>query len=271
MDFIEYPGADAGADITIEDCIMDTIEIFGNSLATPDLITYGWNTFENGNIVAVIDERTILADRSGGYRLSVTDTTNGCTSYDTMFVIQEVLEIEAAADNYTIIQNTTLNANVLSNDQFSGNTIVSIITNPTVGTVNIQNGGAITYIPPDDFDGEVVLVYELCSEICLEVCDTAIVIINVEDEIEVPNAISINGDGKNEFWVIPDIVDYEFRRVTVVNRWGDVVFKSNEYNNDWGGTYKGKYLPEGTYYYIIEIENGLFDREIRKGHLTIIR
>jgi gliding motility-associated-like protein len=71
--------------------------------------------------------------------------------------------------------------------------------------------------------------------------------------------------------VIPEIVDYEFRRLTVVNRWGDIVYESREYNNDWGGTYKGNLLPQGTYYYILELENGPEDRKIYRSHITIIR
>ena len=37
----------------------------------------------------------------------------------------------------------------------------------------------------------------------------------------------------------------------IFNRWGEVVFETSDYNNDWGGTKNGEVLPDGVYFYSI--------------------
>jgi gliding motility-associated-like protein len=80
-------------------------------------------------------------------------------------------------------------------------------------------------------------------------------IILPKDEIQVTTIFSPNGDGVNDYWKILNIGAYGTCKVTIYNRWGDDVFTSSNYQNDWDGTKKGKKLPEGTYYYVIETEN----------------
>jgi gliding motility-associated-like protein len=73
----------------------------------------------------------------------------------------------------------------------------------------------------------------------------------------IPSGISPNGDGVNDYWYIRWLYKYPDNEVIILNRWEDVVFKTDDYQNDWFGTYNGKELPEGTYYYILRIyENG---------------
>lgn len=69
------------------------------------------------------------------------------------------------------------------------------------------------------------------------------------------NAMSPNGDGKNDFFVIKGLEKYPPATLYVFNRWGNMVYQSKAYNNDWDGNG----LSEGTYYYKLEIEgiNGM--------------
>lgn len=91
---------------------------------------------------------------------------------------------------------------------------------------------------------------------------------------KIPNAITPNGDGTNDKWVI----SYEncVRRVSVsvYNRYGNLVYHSDDYQNDWEGTYKLKPCPDGTYYYIIQtinpVRNRIYEQVIR-GNITILR
>ncbi|MES2850228.1 MAG: gliding motility-associated C-terminal domain-containing protein, partial [Bacteroidota bacterium] len=57
----------------------------------------------------------------------------------------------------------------------------------------------------------------------------------------------------------------------VYNRWGGLVYSNNQYSNQWDGTYKGKTLPDGTYYYVIHVhpQNGVSYR--LTGNVTIMR
>jgi gliding motility-associated-like protein len=61
-----------------------------------------------------------------------------------------------------------------------------------------------------------------------------------------------NADGMNDYWYIPQLEEYGNIQVTVYNRFGQPVYESDSYKNDWDGTWKGKPLPSAAYYYIIK-------------------
>jgi gliding motility-associated-like protein len=68
-----------------------------------------------------------------------------------------------------------------------------------------------------------------------------------------PRGISPNGDGKNDFLIIPGILRYEPNHLMIYNRWGTLVYETKNYQNNWAGTdNKGVDLPDGTYYYLID-------------------
>ncbi len=69
----------------------------------------------------------------------------------------------------------------------------------------------------------------------------------------IPNAISPNGDDKNETW---ELANFDSKvHIGIYNRWGDLVFEQSDYQNDWAGVNQnGKKLPEGAYYYIIQAD-----------------
>ncbi|WP_266204430.1 T9SS type B sorting domain-containing protein [Pontibacter kalidii] len=76
-------------------------------------------------------------------------------------------------------------------------------------------------------------------------------------DIDIPNGFTPNGDGLNDTWVLKNLPNlYPDNQVTVYNRWGSEVFSSKGYKRPWDGTYKGKRLPDGTYYCIIEFGDG---------------
>lgn len=84
----------------------------------------------------------------------------------------------------------------------------------------------------------------------------------------IPNTFTPNEDGINDFWVIQYMESYPNNRVQVFNRYGQLVFESRGYDQPWNGTYKGKPLPIGTYYYVIEPGSG---RKPYTGYVTIIK
>jgi gliding motility-associated-like protein len=84
-------------------------------------------------------------------------------------------------------------------------------------------------------------------------------------EINVSQAVTPNGDGINDTWMIYNIEQYPNSMVRVFNRWGSEVFFARNYQNDWNGSYKNnnQSLPEGSsYYYQIDLEgNGSSDKD----------
>jgi gliding motility-associated-like protein len=72
--------------------------------------------------------------------------------------------------------------------------------------------------------------------------------------IFIANAITPNGDGSNDTWVIGGLDGYSDARVQVVNRYGQVVFESNGYANPWRGTLNNEPLPPADYYYVVSYD-----------------
>lgn len=84
----------------------------------------------------------------------------------------------------------------------------------------------------------------------------------------IPNTFSPNGDGVHDRWEIQYLESYPGCIVEIFNRYGQLVFQSKGYSKSWDGTFKGKDLPAGTYYYIIDPKNG---RRQMTGFVDIIR
>jgi gliding motility-associated-like protein len=88
-------------------------------------------------------------------------------------------------------------------------------------------------------------------------------------QIDAPVAFSPNGDSFNNVWEF-DQNNLELIRgcpIKIMNRYGQTVYEANEYANDWDGTYNGKNVPEGAYYYIITCTNN----EVHTGSVTLAR
>jgi gliding motility-associated-like protein len=96
---------------------------------------------------------------------------------------------------------------------------------------------------------------------------TQTVKVRVDTDLHIPNAFTPNADGINDTWKINALLIYPQCTVNVFNRYGQQVYYSRGFNG-WDGTYKGKALPDGTYYYIIKTtaNNPTF-----AGNVTIIR
>ena len=84
---------------------------------------------------------------------------------------------------------------------------------------------------------------------------------------DIKNVITANNDGFNDAWIIEGILSYPQTFVVIYNVYGKELYSSNDYMNDWEGTYEGSRLPNGTYYYTV-IPGGT-EQEF-KGTLTIL-
>ena len=77
------------------------------------------------------------------------------------------------------------------------------------------------------------------------------------NELEMPNAFSPNGDGDNDAFVVHGIEAWPKNLFSVVNRWGNRVYEQPNYKNQWeGDNSQGEQLPNGTYFVILNLNNG---------------
>jgi len=88
-------------------------------------------------------------------------------------------------------------------------------------------------------------------------------------EPEIPEAFTPNGNNINEYFVIGNLETFEQRELNVYNRYGNSVYSSDNYQNDWDGTRSdnGQTLPDATYYYVLKLS----ENDIRKGFVYINR
>jgi len=98
------------------------------------------------------------------------------------------------------------------------------------------------------------------------------VTITIIPKIRIPSGFTPNGDGTNDEWVIDLIELFPNCEVYIYNRWGEKLFYSKGYppSERWNGKYKGKDLPSGTYYYIINLHDEAYPDPIT-GPITIMR
>jgi gliding motility-associated-like protein len=86
--------------------------------------------------------------------------------------------------------------------------------------------------------------------------------------ISATNILTPNGDGKNDYWIIQDILLYPNNEVAVYDKAGRSIYSKHGYTNDWNGTLKGAPLNEGTYYYTVDLGPGL---PKFRGYITVLR
>ncbi len=229
---------------------------------TPLFNTGRWTTTSNAVIVNPSLPETIANDLPFGEHIFVWTLSNeacGDFSSDTLIVYRET-NIEANPDAYTISLEDSITFNVLENDVFNDfeNLQLTITKFPDKGTLRADGNGQFTFFSERTIFGADNFRYKLCSNFCESVCDTTIVNINIlgsgaNNNCFIPNVLSPNGDNVNDQFLIGCLDQFPNARVKIFNRWGDVVYEAATYHNDWEGTYKGRPLPAGTYFYSLKL------------------
>jgi gliding motility-associated-like protein len=88
--------------------------------------------------------------------------------------------------------------------------------------------------------------------------------------LNIPNAFTPNGDGKNDLFRIPPHTHFDLTQLIIYNRWGQVVFSTNQISSGWDGRFNGIDQASGTFIY--QISGVLNGKQIfLKGSLTLVR
>ncbi len=96
---------------------------------------------------------------------------------------------------------------------------------------------------------------------------------NVTSEIStlIPNVISPNGDGMNDVWKLSFIeLLYPNAIVEIYNEWGQQLFRSEGYTEPWDGRFQGEEVPDGNYFYVINLNEDI-EKPVYKGALLVLR
>jgi gliding motility-associated-like protein len=236
---------------------------------------YEWRNPANG-IFSTTPNPTIFgatADQNGTY--TVTVSLNGCTSSDDTTVTVALAPI-ANGEEVVGLVNTPQSFNVVVNDVLaSNNYTITVVDQPDNGSVRYDGAGVLTYTPNNGFRETDMLAYQICYDECPDLCDVALVTLYIRfpgDTCVITTVITPNGDGVNDEFVV-SCLEAPFgakpnNELVIFNQWGDKVYEAAPYKNDWQGTWNGRDLPDGTYFYIFNPGPG---EEPQKGFVMIYR
>ncbi|AYB34051.1 tandem-95 repeat protein [Chryseolinea soli] len=104
-----------------------------------------------------------------------------------------------------------------------------------------------------------------------ETKDRVITLIYTFKDLDIPTAFTPNGDQANETWIISSVNgtdQYQDAEVSVYNKRGTLLFRSQGFDTHWNGTYNGEVLPVDTYFYTIDLK---YNKVRYKGTVTILR
>ncbi|MGJ1267399.1 Ig-like domain-containing protein [Sphingobacterium spiritivorum] len=189
------------------------------------------------------------------------DTDPIPVDYMTVIGVDDDVETKAANE---------LKIDVLANDEVTKYAIdpgtVEVVTAAAEGTTSVNVDGTINYLPNKVFVGVDQFSYRV-KDVRGRWSTVANVKVNVlSNPLIVPNVITPNGDNINDKFVLKGIETYDRVSLTIINRWGNEVYRNANYDNTW----EGLNLNAGTYFYIIETtKNGV--KEVVKGDVLIKR
>ncbi len=170
--------------------------------------------------------------------------------------------LRAVTDVLFTLKNEAVEVNIIANDliggligNLAGLSKVEFLSDPTFGSITYNaSNGMLSYTPNAGKCGVDSFSYRI-TDISGKQSSATIKVTISCDDILIFKGISPNDDGKNDTWTILGIEQYPNNNVQVFNRWGNKVFEQKGYNNAnaWNGQWNSKDLPDGTYFYLIEL------------------
>jgi gliding motility-associated-like protein len=213
-------------------------------------LTYNWSNGAQGARVSFLPK--------GDYSVTVTDENNCSVTGAYTINEPEPLKVEVSTEP--------------ANDGCNGSAMATIVGGTAPFTyqwnAGLSSNATQTNLCPGDY---MVVVTDAngCSN------QQTPTLLSVKDRrfpcIESSVVITPDGDGLNEEFIINCIEELANNNVKIFNRWGQLVFEIDNYDNTWDGrTNDGAELPDGPYYYIIEYDENN-NRQQVKGSISVLR
>jgi len=251
----------AGAENVIDDqCTLHTGSIT-NIQVSGGVQPYAWSWVDAGNQI-VSSSPDLMGVGAGVYTLSVNDAS-GCGLVSASYTVQNqsenisppsvsnlqlcsagdaLLQVSSPSSGYSYRLYADQTATTPLDEQTSGNFKITVKSN-------------------------TILYVSQVSGTC-ESQRTAVQVSVGISAVDIANAFTPNGDGINDYWVINGIASYPLATIQVFTRYGQKIFESKGYATPFDGTFEGKKLSPGVYYYIINLKSNC---NLLSGSLTIIR
>lgn len=192
---------------------------------------------------------TYTATTGGVYWVKV--TVGNCSVSDTMRILDKKLQLDLGNGKVPcgqdeLVLDAGANRTTYAWQDGSSNRTVTVKTNGTY-SVHVQEGDCSA-------DAKIDVTFEGCP--CV---------------VYIPNAFSPNGDGRNDLFgptISCPISGYEMR---VYNRWGNLVFYSENLQQRWDGAYHGIAQDHDLFYYYIQFKDDTGHNYYYKGDVTLVK
>ena len=240
----------------------------------PYSLSYQWNL--NGNPIANATEPTYTSACShndDSFTCTITPTGVPCLTYQSVTSASQRVSI--SNENTPITAQITASENgvykgtyIFFDAELIGdakavsylwqiNGIDTNVFTPEFKTYSLKNNDEVRC---------VIFTNNGCTPVVIS--DPIKMIIYPTPDVVIPNTFTPNGDGINDVWEIKYLELYRNSSIKIFNRYGALLYHSKGYNTPWDGTYNGKEVPVGTYYYVIDL--GVHTPNLA-GPVTVIR
>ncbi|MFM9985795.1 MAG: gliding motility-associated C-terminal domain-containing protein [Flavobacteriales bacterium] len=241
-----------------------------------DNITWSFGDPESTMNTSQLFEPTHTFTEAGNYTITVSYSIQ-CTSYEISRQIEIVngqtlivdfyLRSEVCSDSTSV--GPELNSNFTPLGYFTSNGLGSLDSLTGFFNPSIEDFGTyeVFYFAEDSICGSTA-----SDSQSIEITDCSIQPISGEQcEIYIPNAFTPDQDGINEFLFAKSNCTPDIFEMSIFNRWGDLIFSSNDIDQAWTGGEDQFYAQDGIYPYLVNYSfDGLEVRE-KKGWICILR
>jgi gliding motility-associated-like protein len=248
---------------------------FTNITGSPDVISTNID-FGDGTTATIngVDAFEHTYDAAGLYTVTMTvNTVSGCV--------------------YTVSYDDLVEAYTLPNANFFVNPDYVSMLEPTVNLYSSSSSDVVQYdwtiydgspttantedvlnvnFPPDAPGLYPVTLEVTSNRGCTDSIQKFVTIIN-DVILYAPNTFTPDGDEHNQAWEfhISGIDIYDFN-LKIFNRWGEVIWESNDPSVSWDGTYNGKIVQNGIYTWFMECADSVNDKRYNfEGHINVLK
>ncbi|MEN9332245.1 MAG: hypothetical protein RLZZ94_1335, partial [Bacteroidota bacterium] len=303
-----WTATDACGNTTTHTQIVNVVDTVAPQIATPYLAIANVNcdaipavpqlqfTDACGSTVTIAYNETTSPTQNGVYTIvrtwTVSDVCNNTNTYTQTVNVTLV----AATNNLTYPDVVCNNDNTLTVNVANAILAQYPGTDMTSGTwTDVNNTGGLNtsngnFNPYQIANGSYIIKYTLSNGTCpveyavtINVNENACIVLPCQ-ALVINNALTPNGDGANDYFIIENIQDttcYPENTVEIYNRWGVKVFDTTNYDNEskvFRGVSEGRAtvnqsaeLPTGTYFYILKYKTSDGKYVTKNGYLYLSR
>ncbi len=233
--FFQFPDVDLGADTTYCNDVQAVLD------ASCSGCTYQW---QDGSTSPSLD-----ISQSGTYQVQV--NLSGCIAYDTIVISQNNIP-DISVQNIALCE---LEEKLIS-------------LNEQDAWYVWQNGSTSNeFLINTEGDYQVIVTNDCGSD----TATFSVAEINCFCEVYIPNTFTPNGDEYNGIFEAKTDCPLELFEFEVYNRWGELIFSTQDINIGWDGTYNGRQVQDGTYTWKIKYRFAEYAPAENTGHVNVIR